>query len=105
MPYVKAIAKSELHPGQGKAVQLSGKKIALFNVEGRFVAIDDTCTHDEASLAEGTVSCENGKCIVECPWHGAHFDLSTGAALTLPAVQPVKTYPTRVEGDAIEVEV
>ena len=106
MPYLKAVSSTELQPGQGKCVTLEGKKIAVFNVAGRFVAIDDTCTHDEASLAEGTVlTQEDGKCVVECPWHGAHFDLFSGAALTLPAVTPVKTYATRVQGDAVEVEV
>jgi 3-phenylpropionate/trans-cinnamate dioxygenase ferredoxin subunit len=105
MAYVKALQKSDLQPGQGRCVVLEGKRIAIFNVDGKFVAIDDVCTHDEASLAEGTLLHENGKCVVECPWHGAHFDLNTGAALTLPAVTPVKTYPTRAEGDTIEVEV
>ena len=104
MPFIKAFAKTELQSGQGKCVTLEGKKIAIFNACGRFVAIDDTCTHDEASLAEGTVIEEDGKCTVECPWHGAHFDLFTGAALTLPAVTPVKTYAVRVEGETIEVE-
>lgn len=105
MPYVKALTKSELQPGQGRAVQLQGKKIAIFNVNGSYRAIDDTCTHDEASLAEGTVQCEGDNCVVECPWHGAHFDLKSGAAVTLPAVKPVKTYAVRLEGDAIEVDV
>lgn len=103
--FVKALSKSDLQPGQGKAVELQGKKIAVFNVNGTFRAIDDTCTHDEASLAEGTIQCEGETCVVECPWHGAHFNLQTGAAVTLPAVTPVKTYAVRVEGDAIEVDV
>lgn len=105
MPFVKAISQSEIQPGQGKCVTLEGKKIAIFNACGRFVAVDDTCTHDEASLAEGTVVEEDGKCVVECPWHGAHFDLLSGAAVTLPAVTPVKTYAVRVNGDAVEVEI
>jgi len=105
MPFIKAISKSELQPGQGKCVVLEGKKIAVFNVDGQFMAIDDTCTHDEASLAEGTLIHEEGRCVVECPWHGAYFDLKTGAAVTLPAVKPVKHYAVRVEGDTIEVEV
>lgn len=105
MPFVKALAKSELGPGKSASLNLEGKRIALFNVNGTFHAIDDRCTHDEASLAEGYVICEeNNKCVVECPWHGAHFDLNSGAALTLPAVKPVQKYNVRVEGDAIEVE-
>jgi len=104
MPFIKAVNKSDVQPGQAKAVSLGGKKIAVFNVDGHFIAIDDTCTHDEASLAEGTVLCEDGKCIVECPWHGAHFSLETGVAVTLPAVTPVKKYAVRDAGDSIEVE-
>lgn len=105
MAFSKALQKSELQPGQGRCVTLGGKKIAIFNVDGKFMAIDDTCTHDEASLAEGTILHEEGRCVVECPWHGAHFDLSSGAAVTLPAVTPVKTYAARIEGDSIEVDV
>ena len=105
MPFVKALAKAELAPGSGRAVVLNGKRIAVFNCEGSYLAIDDYCTHDDASLAEGGLIVENGKCVVECPWHGAHFDLNSGAALTLPAVKPVKTYPVRIEGDTIEVEI
>jgi 3-phenylpropionate/trans-cinnamate dioxygenase ferredoxin subunit len=104
VPYVKALSKSDLGPGSAASITLQGRRIAIFNVNGQLYAIDDRCTHDEASLAEGFVSCQDNRCIVECPWHGAHFDLNTGAALTLPAVKPVHKYNVRVEGDAIEVE-
>ena len=106
MPYVKAIAKSEIQPGRGRCVMLENKPIAIFLVEGKYVAIDDLCTHADASLAEGAVyKDDKGRCVVECPWHGAQFDLNNGTALTLPAVTPVKTYPVREAGDALEVEV
>jgi 3-phenylpropionate/trans-cinnamate dioxygenase ferredoxin component len=106
MPFVKAIAKSELKPNQGRCVTLEGKQIAIFNMDGQYLAIDDLCTHADASLADGGVfKDEQGRCLVECPWHGARFDLKTGAALTLPAVTPVKTYPVREAGDALEVEI
>lgn len=104
MPFVKALSKSELTPGKAASITLEGKRIAIFNVNGNLLAIDDRCTHDEASLAEGFVICEDNRCVVECPWHGAHFDLNTGTALTLPAVKPVQKYNVRVEGDSIEVE-
>src|SRR5436190_12120235 len=104
MSFVFALTSAELSPGLGKRVEISGKKIALFHTGDKLFAIDDTCTHDEASLAEGTLIEENGKCVVECPWHGAHFDLCTGAAVTLPAVMPVKTYPVRENQGAIEVD-
>ena len=106
MAFVKAIAKSELQPNRGRCVQLNGKNIALFFMDGEYMAIDDLCTHAEASLADGAAyKDDKGRCVVECPWHGAQFDCKTGAALTLPAVAPVKSYPTRVEGDSVEVDV
>ena len=104
MAFVRAIAKSELQPGQGKLVVLDGRKIALFNVNGKYHAVDDTCSHEEASLSEGSVFAEDGRCVVECPLHGSRFDLETGAALTLPAVRPVKAYVVREVDGAIEVE-
>ena len=100
--YQKVLRKSELPEGKGRCVELNGRRIALFNVGGEFLAIDDTCTHAEASLAEGALI--DGR-TVECPWHGAQFDIKTGAAKTLPAVEPVKTYPVRVAGEDVEVEI
>jgi 3-phenylpropionate/trans-cinnamate dioxygenase ferredoxin component len=104
MAFVKALAKSELQPGQGKELELEGKKIAIFNVAGKFLAVDGTCTHEDAPLCEGSAFAEGCQCVVECPWHGARFDLQSGAALTLPAEKPVKSYAVREVGDSIEVE-
>jgi nitrite reductase/ring-hydroxylating ferredoxin subunit len=67
----------------------------------RKTAIDDTCTHDEASLAEAVMN-EGGKCIVECPWHGA-FRSASGAALTLPAVTAVNAYRSERTGGGVDV--
>ena len=75
--------------------------IAIFNVEGEFFAIDDTCTHQDASLSEGWV--EN--CAVECPLHTACFDLRTGAALGAPAKIPVRTHAVHVEAGVIRIAV
>jgi 3-phenylpropionate/trans-cinnamate dioxygenase ferredoxin subunit len=69
----------------------------LCNVEGTIYAIEDVCTHDGGQLDQGTLE---GHCIV-CPRHGATFDVTTGAALTLPAVLPVQSYKVRVAGDDI----
>ena len=79
---------------------------SLFFVDGQYLAIDDRCSHAQASLADGPVyKDDKGRCIVECPWHGAQFDLKSGAALTPPAFTPVKSYPVRVtENDEIEVD-
>jgi len=105
MPFVKALPKSDLKDNSCKAVTLEGKRIGVFHINGLYLAIDDLCTHDEASLCDGGMLEHEGKLIVECPWHGAQFDLKTGKALTLPAVKPVKTYAVRVEGDTLEVEI
>ena len=105
MAYIKALDASELLAGHGKCVLLQGKKIAFFRTADRILAVDDTCTHDEASLSEGTLLEVEGKCpVVECPWHGAHFDLCTGKAMTFPAVTPVKAYAAREINGAIEID-
>jgi 3-phenylpropionate/trans-cinnamate dioxygenase ferredoxin subunit len=91
--------KSEIAPGEVKRIKDS--PIAVFNVGGTLFAISDICTHAEASLSEGRVDGET----VECPLHGACFDLRTGEALTPPAVEPVQTFPVVVQEDEIYVEV
>ncbi len=73
----------------------------LCNVDGTIYAVEDVCTHDGAPLDQGELE---GSCIV-CPRHGARFDVTSGAALTLPAVLPLPTYPVRIEGDAVYVDV
>ena len=99
--FVKVARTDEIAPGQGKMVEVSGKKIALFNVEGSFHAIDDTCTHRGGSLSEGILEGEQ----VTCPWHGAVFDVRTGEVLSPPAPKGVSRYDVRVEGDDVEVEI
>ena len=102
MPEFVKIAKTdEIAPGQGKMVEVSGKKIALFNVDGSFYAIDDTCTHRGGPLSEGVL--EGKK--VSCPWHGAVYDVTSGEVLGPPAPKGVARYNARVEGDHVEVEV
>ncbi|MBM4418921.1 MAG: non-heme iron oxygenase ferredoxin subunit [Chloroflexi bacterium] len=88
-------------PGGSRRVNVGGREIALYNVDGAYYATDDVCTHDEASLADG----ELFGCIVECPLHGARFDVRNGKALSLPAVYPVRTYPTRISDAGVEVTV
>ena len=89
----------DIPSGTGKQFILEGLVIALFNVDGKFFAIDDTCTHAEASLSEGSLE----GTVVTCPHHGAQFDLKSGNALTLPAVTGVRTYPIKIQGDEIKI--
>jgi len=88
-------------PGSAKAFTVGDHRIALFNVGGKFYAIDDVCTHDGASLAEGALE---GTTIV-CPWHSAEFDVRTGEVLCPPATENARSYPVFVNGDSVEVEV
>lgn len=90
---------SEIQPGSAKQIEVDGEPVAIFNVEGEFYAIHDTCTHAQASLSEGTVEDR----IVTCPWHGAQFDLKTGKNLKMPAPTPVATYQLKIEGDVIKI--
>ena len=98
--YVKVGKKNEVAPGQARAYDVDGRSIAVCNVDGAYYAIDDVCTHDGGSLDQGHLEGDQ----IECPRHGARFDVKTGRALTLPAVMPVQSYPVRLEGDDIEVE-
>ncbi|MCS6952859.1 MAG: non-heme iron oxygenase ferredoxin subunit [Bryobacterales bacterium] len=84
----------------GRAVEVAGRTIAVFHVNGKFYAIDNECTHVGGPLAEGFLSGE----IVTCPWHAAQFDLRTGQALDGPASENVRCYAVRVSGDDVELE-
>ena len=97
---VKIAETNELTPGAGKVVQADGRTLALFNVNGTFYAIDNTCTHRGGPLSEGTLSEDT----VECPWHGATFDVKSGAVKTAPAPTGVKSYPVQLQGTDVLVE-
>lgn len=101
--FVKAALVSDIADEGGVCVDVEGKKIALFRVGDNFYAIDDTCSHEEASLSEGTLYLDDEEPQVECPKHGAIFEISTGQVLSLPAVRSVKSYETKVEGDSVLV--
>jgi len=99
--FVKVAKTSDLEPGQGRLVDVNGKPIALFNVDGQFFALDNTCTHRGGPLAEGEVSGHE----VTCPYHGAKFDIRTGEVVGPPAQRAALRYGVRVTGTDIEVEV
>ena len=88
-------------PGQVKVIMPRGDRIALCNVDGDFYAIDDVCTHDGGPLDQGEVFDDQ----IECPRHGARFDVRTGRALTLPAYLPVDTFDVRVEDGLVKLVV
>jgi len=89
----------DIEPGQKKRFVVEGKAIMVANVEGQFYAVEDTCTHATASLTTGFLH----GCEIECPRHGARFDLRTGEVTVLPAVMPLKTYSLQMEDEKIYV--
>jgi len=91
----------EFAAGQVKVVQAGARRVAVCNVDGAFYAIDDVCTHDGGSLDQGELDGVE----IECPRHGARFDVTSGRATCMPAVVPVKTYPVRVEGGEVQIDV
>ena len=91
----------EIPPGHAARVEIEGTPVAVFNVAGDFHAVDDTCTHAEASLSEGELDVD--ECTVECPLHGSTFDLGTGDPLSLPAVEPVRVHQVIVDDGVIKV--
>ena len=99
--FVKVADVSELPAGGKKLADVDGRAIAVFNVDGSYYAIDDVCTHDGGPLADG----EFRGTEVQCPRHGARFDVRTGKALCFPAFEPVTTHRTEVRGSEIFVAV
>ena len=97
---MKVAKTNEIEPGQARLVDVQGKSIALFNVEGQFFALDNTCTHTGGPLAEGEISGHE----VTCPWHGARFDVWTGKVVGPPAQHAVARGGVRVTERDIEVE-
>ena len=96
---VKVAGRTELPPGSRKFLDVDGRAIALFNIDGAFYAIDDVCTHDGGPLADGElIGCE-----IQCPRHGARFDVRTGRALCMPAIEPVNVYAVELRGDDVYV--
>lgn len=99
--FVKVARTDEVASGQAKLVEVGGKEIALFNVAGTFHAIDNNCTHVGGPLCEGELAGAE----VTCPWHGATFDVTSGAVLGPPAGAPVNRYNVRIEGADVELEI
>jgi 3-phenylpropionate/trans-cinnamate dioxygenase ferredoxin component len=93
--------KSAIAPGTTLRVVVDDVPVLLCNVAGELYAVEDICTHDGGELDGG----EFDGCRIMCPRHGALFDVTTGKALTLPAVSPLPTYPVTVDGDDVSIDV
>jgi 3-phenylpropionate/trans-cinnamate dioxygenase ferredoxin subunit len=94
----------ELPEGEMRLVMAEdGRKIGVFNCGGELFAIEDRCSHDDGPLAEGGF--DAASCTVECPRHGSLFDLRSGRPKSLPAYQPVDTFPARVDDGQVKLEI
>jgi len=98
------IKKSDIQPGKAKSYQIGENKVVICNLNGEYFAIDDICSHDDGELVSGEGKLVEN-CQIECPRHGARFDVRTGEAKKMPAVAPIKTYKIDVNGDELEIEV
>lgn len=100
--FVTVATTEEVPPGQIKAVRVREKHLLVCHLqEGGFYVIDDTCTHDDGPLGDGWLEGE----AIECPRHGARFDVKTGKVVCLPAAVPINSYAVKVEGHEIQVDV
>jgi nitrite reductase/ring-hydroxylating ferredoxin subunit len=93
--FVKVAETKDIQPSTMKAVEVDGEKICVANVEGKYYAIGNVCTHVGGPLAEGTLEGYE----VECPWHGSKFDVRSGEPTRPPAKRPEPTYEVKVEGN------
>ncbi len=100
--FVKVANKSDLPSGQGMVVEVNGRPIALFNVNGEFFALDNTCVHRGGPLGEGYVNPNN--MTVQCPWHGWVFGLTNGVSPVNP-IAKVEKFEVKVEGEEVKVAV
>lgn len=100
--FVKVGTKAELEDlKEGKLVEAAGQQIALFKLGDNYYAIENTCPHAGGPLAEGAVAGD----VVTCPWHGSRFNVKTGAVLSPPATRGVKSFPVRITGNDVELQV
>ena len=103
MPLLDVCPVSELPACSVKIVFSGSLAVGVYNLNGEYFALEDRCSHDDGPLCEGDFDCDEG--IAVCPRHGANIDIRTGRPLTLPAVEPVETFPVRVEDGIVKVEV
>ena len=99
--FVSVAKVAEIPERSAKCIEIAGRRIALFNLNGEFYALADDCTHEGGPLSEGEI--RGGE--VECPLHGARFDIKSGKVTLDPADEDVARYNVRVTGEDIEVEI
>ena len=98
--FVRVAAVSDLKPGENKSVNVNGTDVALFNVDGQFFAIGNTCLHRGGPLGEGYLEGD----VVTCPWHGWRYNVKTGANAMMPTAK-VPNYQVKVDGNDVLVAI
>ncbi len=102
-PIIDVCPLTELPPGATRIVVWEDLEIGVFNCAGEILAIEDRCSHDDGTLADGEL--DQAACTIECPRHGSVFDLRTGVPSNLPAYQPVDSFPVLVQDGVIRIDV
>lgn len=98
--FIKVASTTELKAGENKVVNVNGTDVALFNVDGEFFAIGNTCLHRGGPLGEGMLDGD----VVSCPWHGWKYNVKTGTNVTIPTAH-VASYQVKIEGNDVLVAV
>ena len=101
MAFVKAARVSDIPPGRIRVVELEEEDVALCNVDGEIYAVANVCTHDGGPLGDGYLLGDE----IECPRHGARFNVRTGEVKSLPAIMPIPTLEVKIEGDEIWIDI
>jgi 3-phenylpropionate/trans-cinnamate dioxygenase ferredoxin component len=96
---IKLADAADVRPGEGRTVEVGGRTLAVFNIDGQYFALDNTCLHRGGPLGEGDI---DGRVVI-CPWHGWRWDVTTGANVNNPAVK-VTCFPVTVEAGAVYAE-
>lgn len=99
--FLVACKQGDVPEGGMKLVEVDEQLVILCRVDGKFYCIDDICTHDGGTLSDGEVE----GCEIECPRHGARFDIRNGKALTMPATQDTRSYEVKIVGDELAVKI
>ena len=97
---MNVVPEADFHPGDKLVVDVDDVEIAVFNINGDILAVEDLCSHDGGELASGELDEE----VIICPRHGARFCLRTGAVLAPPAYEPIAVFPVRIEDDMVQVK-
>lgn len=97
--FVTVARVGDVSEGEARRVEVGGRAIALYHIDGGYFATDDTCTHAQASLSDGEITGH----VVHCPLHGARFDLRTGKVLSPPAFKALRAYEVRIAGEDIQI--